>query len=58
MRRDGQVSILPLGVNEPDRARFLVLHEGRIYFEGNASELLASTDAYLRAFLFRTLPPW
>ena len=58
VRSNGLVSILPLGVNDSDRARFLVLHEGRIYFEGSASELLASTDAYLRAFLFRTLPPW
>lgn len=41
-----------------DRARFLVLHEGRIFFEGTADELLASHDAYLREFLFMTLPPW
>jgi phospholipid/cholesterol/gamma-HCH transport system ATP-binding protein len=40
------------------RARFMVLHEGRISFEGSAEELLASQDAYLREFLFMTLPPW
>lgn len=39
-------------------ARFLVLHEGRIYFEGTGSELLANHDAYLKEFLFMTLPPW
>ncbi|MGE3510989.1 MAG: ABC transporter ATP-binding protein [Vicinamibacterales bacterium] len=39
-------------------ARFMVLHEGRIYFEGTAGELLAKEDAYLREFLFLTLPPW
>ncbi len=39
-------------------ARFMVLHEGRIAFEGSASELLASGDDYLRRFLFMTLPPW
>ncbi|HUR35566.1 MAG TPA: ATP-binding cassette domain-containing protein [Vicinamibacterales bacterium] len=39
-------------------ARFLVLHEGRIFFEGTMRELLASHDAYLREFLFMTLPPW
>jgi hypothetical protein len=33
-------------------------HAGRIYFEGSASELLASPDAYLKEFLFMTLPPW
>ena len=41
-----------------ERARFLVLHEGRIYFEGTGAELLADHDAYLKEFLFMTLPPW
>jgi ABC-type transporter Mla maintaining outer membrane lipid asymmetry ATPase subunit MlaF len=36
----------------------MVLHEGRIYFQGTAAALLASRDAYLREFLFMTLPPW
>ena len=40
------------------RARFMVLHDGRISFEGSAEELLASQDRYLREFLFMTLPPW
>lgn len=39
-------------------AEFMVLHEGRIQFGGSATELLASQDAYLREFLFMTLPPW
>jgi len=41
-----------------EHARFLVLYEGHIYFEGSMSELLASPDPYLREFLFMTLPPW
>jgi phospholipid/cholesterol/gamma-HCH transport system ATP-binding protein len=41
-----------------ERARFLVLHEGRIFFEGTGAELLAAHDAYLKEFLFMTLPPW
>jgi phospholipid/cholesterol/gamma-HCH transport system ATP-binding protein len=40
------------------QARFMVLHEGRIYFEGTADELRASRDQYLQEFLFMTLPPW
>jgi len=40
------------------RARFMMLHEGRIMFEGSATELLELPDAYLREFLFMTLPPW
>jgi len=41
-----------------ERARFMVLHEGRIGFEGTATELMASQDPYLRQFLYNTLPPW
>jgi phospholipid/cholesterol/gamma-HCH transport system ATP-binding protein len=41
-----------------ERARFMVLHEGRIFFEGTGAELLASKDRYLEEFLFMTLPPW
>ncbi|MFN8065739.1 MAG: ATP-binding cassette domain-containing protein [Vicinamibacterales bacterium] len=43
---------------EHEHAHFLVLHEGRIFFEGTMQELLESTDPYLREFLFMTLPPW
>jgi phospholipid/cholesterol/gamma-HCH transport system ATP-binding protein len=52
---DGHVRIVESGV---ERASFMVLHDGRIYFEGSGEELLASTDAYLKEFLFMTLPPW
>jgi phospholipid/cholesterol/gamma-HCH transport system ATP-binding protein len=41
-----------------ERARFMVLHDGGIYFEGSGQELLASKDEYLKEFLFMTLPPW
>jgi phospholipid/cholesterol/gamma-HCH transport system ATP-binding protein len=41
-----------------DRASFMVLHDGRILFEGTAAALRASRDRYLREFLFMTLPPW
>ena len=44
--------------DDVERARFFVLHEGHIYFEGSMSELLTSSDPYLREFLFMTLPPW
>jgi phospholipid/cholesterol/gamma-HCH transport system ATP-binding protein len=40
------------------RAEFMVLHEGRILFEGQSAELLASDDPYLKEFLYKTLPPW
>jgi phospholipid/cholesterol/gamma-HCH transport system ATP-binding protein len=39
-------------------AEFMVLHDGRIHFEGTAEVLLASEDPYLKEFLYKTLPPW
>jgi len=58
-RRTGErIEIL----EEPDSgvasATFMVLHNGRMHFQGSAAELLTSKDEYLREFLFMTLPPW
>lgn len=58
VQREGRIEIVETHGPEDERARFLVLHEGRIYFEGSGTELLASNDAYMREFLFMTLPPW
>src|SRR6476660_8203057 len=58
IRTDGQMKVVPLTDGQVSRADFMVLHEGRIYFEGSASDLLASKDSDLREFLFMTLPPW
>jgi phospholipid/cholesterol/gamma-HCH transport system ATP-binding protein len=52
---NGRLQIFP---SSAERARFMVLHDGKIYFEGSGAELLASQDAYLQRFLFMTLPPW
>ena len=41
-RQNGRVRISGIPVEEATRATFLVLHEGRICFEGTASDLLAS----------------
>ena len=56
--KDGQIQVVEAPGDAATHARFMVLHEGRIYFEGTGEELLASQDAYLREFLFMTLPPW
>ncbi len=55
VRTDGRPEIL---TSETERATFMVLHDGGIYFTGTGAELLASPDAYLRQYLFMTLPPW
>ena len=53
-----RVRIVSLPESDATRAHFLVLHEGRIWFEGSAAELRTSRDAYLQEFLAMTLPPW
>jgi phospholipid/cholesterol/gamma-HCH transport system ATP-binding protein len=58
LRKDGQLGIVTAPERDGSRVRFMVLHEGRIYFEGSGDELRASQDKYLRRFLFKTLPPW
>ena len=58
VRRDGHAQILAANDAKANEVEFMVLHEGRIYFEGTAAELRASRDRYLQEFLFMTLPPW
>lgn len=55
--RDG-IQIVSADPAKADNAEFMVLHEGRICFDGTAAALMASTDPYLRSFLYKTLPPW
>ena len=57
--RTGDVSSITVARNEnAEQVVFMVLHDGRIYFQGSAAQLRASRDRYLRQFLFMTLPPW
>jgi phospholipid/cholesterol/gamma-HCH transport system ATP-binding protein len=58
VRTNGQVQIRATDQDGSERADFMVLHEGRIHFQGSASELLAAGDTYLKEFLYMTLPPW
>lgn len=57
-RTAGEVRIVDARNPEATPAEFMVLHEGRILFEGHAAELLDSPDPYLKEFLYKTLPPW
>ncbi|HEX6463437.1 MAG TPA: ATP-binding cassette domain-containing protein [Vicinamibacterales bacterium] len=54
-RSDGRLKVI---AEQDGLARFMVLHDGAISFEGTAAELFASQDPYLQRFLYRTLPPW
>ena len=57
-RTNGAVQINAVPDDATPPADFLVLHDGRIRFEGTSSELLAAQDDYLKDMLFMTLPPW
>lgn len=51
VRRDGAVDIQPASPDKADEAEFIMLREGRMVFEGNASQLRAARDDYLQMFL-------
>jgi phospholipid/cholesterol/gamma-HCH transport system ATP-binding protein len=58
VRQDGHMEIRPVAGSHGEHAEFMVLHEGRIYFEGTSDELFSSQDPYLKEYLMMTLPPW
>jgi phospholipid/cholesterol/gamma-HCH transport system ATP-binding protein len=58
VRTPDGVAIRKTADPEATATEFMVLHDGRILFEGHAAELLGSNDPYLKEFLFNTLPPW
>jgi phospholipid/cholesterol/gamma-HCH transport system ATP-binding protein len=51
-RRTGdRIDVAPADAAKADEAEFIMLKEGLVAFEGNAAELRASTDPYIRTFL-------
>jgi phospholipid/cholesterol/gamma-HCH transport system ATP-binding protein len=50
-RAGGQIQVAPADAAKADEAEFIMLKEGLVAFEGNAAELRASTDPYIRTFL-------
>lgn len=57
VRRNGRLAIAAAHERKAEEAAFIVLRNGRIYFEGHAADLRQSTDAYLKAFLSGWIPP-
>jgi phospholipid/cholesterol/gamma-HCH transport system ATP-binding protein len=51
VRRPDGYDIVPADARKSDEAEFIMLKEGVIAFEGNAAELRATRDPYLRSFL-------
>lgn len=52
-RRNGDVTFEKADREKGDQAEFIMLKDGRIHFEGNASELrqVAASDPYMQSFL-------
>jgi phospholipid/cholesterol/gamma-HCH transport system ATP-binding protein len=46
-----KIEVAPADAAKADEAEFIMLKEGLVAFEGNAAELRASTDPYIRTFL-------
>jgi phospholipid/cholesterol/gamma-HCH transport system ATP-binding protein len=51
VQQNGDLRVIPANEQKTDEAEFIMLKDGVIEFEGNASELRASKDRYLRQFL-------
>jgi phospholipid/cholesterol/gamma-HCH transport system ATP-binding protein len=51
IRRDGRIQVVEADAAKCDEAEFIMLRDGLICFEGNAAELRASKDPYIRKFL-------
>jgi phospholipid/cholesterol/gamma-HCH transport system ATP-binding protein len=50
-RASDGIEVAPADAAKADEAEFIMLKEGLVAFEGNAAELRASTDPYIRTFL-------
>ena len=46
-----EIEIAPATQRRANEAEFIMLRDGLIVFEGDADELRASTDPYIRTFL-------
>jgi phospholipid/cholesterol/gamma-HCH transport system ATP-binding protein len=57
LRQNGRLAIVPADQPKSQEAEFLMLKDGRVYFDGNATELRASADPYLKMFLSGSVQP-
>jgi phospholipid/cholesterol/gamma-HCH transport system ATP-binding protein len=55
--QNGKLTIAPAHKGRSEAVEFIMLKDGRIYFDGYARELRASRDPYLNTFLSGWFPP-
>ncbi len=58
VRLDGRIQINAVDAAKAAQVEFMVLDDGRIRFQGSASQLMASEDPFLKKYLLLALPPW
>ncbi len=58
VRTNGGTRVVHSREGEAAAADFMLLHDGRIAFEGDAAALLHAPDDYVQCYLYNTLPPW
>jgi phospholipid/cholesterol/gamma-HCH transport system ATP-binding protein len=56
-RQNARVAIGPADQEKLGEAEFVMLKDGRVYFEGVASQLRAAGDPYLKTYLSDWVPP-
>ena len=57
LAQDGAVAIIPADERKREEAQFIVLRDGRIFFQGSAAVLCSSSDPYLKTLLAGWIPP-
>ena len=57
VRRNGRLVVVSRGDAAGEEADFIVLRNGRIYFQGPVAEFKRTTDSYLLSFLSGWVPP-
>jgi phospholipid/cholesterol/gamma-HCH transport system ATP-binding protein len=57
VRQNGRLAIAPADRRRDEGAAFIMLKDGRVYFDGNIADLRDSTDPYLKTFLSGWVPP-
>ena len=56
-RQNGRLEIVSADQHSNADTQFVMLRDGRVYFQGQAAELLTSDDPYLHGFLSGWFPP-
>jgi phospholipid/cholesterol/gamma-HCH transport system ATP-binding protein len=54
----GTVRIVDADPATSEQIEFMLLHKGRIHVQASAKQLFSSTDAFVKEYLYKTLPPW